>query len=73
MADSGGSWTFSFLASFCGAQAGLCLAWSETPKDMFCRVVAHFHNPSLEGAFVIQSNWYGIMLAVCIIIYPRMQ
>ena len=21
------------------AQAGLCLAWSETPKDMFCRVV----------------------------------
>ena len=22
------------------AHAGLCLAWSETPKDMFCRVVA---------------------------------
>ena len=22
------------------AQASLCLAWSETPKDMFCRVVA---------------------------------
>ena len=22
-------------------QAGLCLAWSETPEDMFCRVVAH--------------------------------
>ena len=22
------------------AQAGLCLAWSETPKDTFCRVVA---------------------------------
>ena len=22
------------------AQAGLCLAWSETPEDMFCRVVA---------------------------------
>ena len=23
------------------AQAGLCLAWSETPKDKFCRVMAH--------------------------------
>ena len=25
------------------AQAGLCLAWSETPEDMFCRVVAQLH------------------------------
>ena len=24
------------------AQAGLCLAWSETPKDTFYRVVANF-------------------------------
>ena len=24
------------------AQAGLCLAWSETPEDTFSRVVAHF-------------------------------
>ena len=23
------------------AQAGLCVAWSETPEDTFCRVVAH--------------------------------
>ena len=23
------------------AQAGLCLAWSETPEDKFLRVVAH--------------------------------
>ena len=23
------------------AQAGLCLAWSETPEDTFCHVVAH--------------------------------
>ena len=23
------------------AEAGLCLAWSETPKDTFCRVMAH--------------------------------
>ena len=22
-------------------QARLCLAWSETPEDTFCRVVAH--------------------------------
>ena len=22
-------------------QAGLCVTWSETPEDMFCRVVAH--------------------------------
>ena len=27
-----------WLASM-AAQAGLCLAWSETPKDTFCRVV----------------------------------
>ena len=25
------------------AQAGLCLAWSETPEDTFCRVVALFN------------------------------
>ena len=25
------------------AQAGLCLAWSETHKDTFCRVVAHIN------------------------------
>ena len=29
-----------WLASV-AAQAGLCLAWSETPADTFCRVVAH--------------------------------
>ena len=29
-----------WLASV-AAQAGLCLAWLVTPKDMFCRVVAH--------------------------------
>ena len=28
------------LASVAG-QAGLCLAWSETPVDMLCHVVAH--------------------------------
>ena len=25
------------------AQAGLCLAWSETPEDTFCRVVAQIY------------------------------
>ena len=25
------------------AQVGLCLAWSETPDDMFCRVVAQLN------------------------------
>ena len=28
-----------YLASV-AAQVGLCLAWSETPEDTFCRVVA---------------------------------
>ena len=27
------------------AQASLCLAWSKTPEDMFCCVVAHFVLP----------------------------
>ena len=25
------------------AQAGLCLAWSETPEDTFCRVAVHIY------------------------------
>ena len=25
------------------AQAGLCLAWSETPEDTYCRVVVHVY------------------------------
>ena len=29
-----------YLASV-AAQAGLCLAWSKTPEDTFCRGVAH--------------------------------
>ena len=28
------------LLASVAAQAGLCLAWSETPEDTFCRVVA---------------------------------
>ena len=32
----------SLMLSSVAAQAGLSLTWSETPEDMFCRVVAHF-------------------------------
>ena len=31
-----------YLASV-AAQAGLCLAWSETPEDTFCRVIAQIN------------------------------
>ena len=30
------------------AQAGLCLTWSETPEDTFCRVVAQMERLRLE-------------------------
>ena len=29
--------------AYVAAQAGLCLAWSETPEDMFCHVAAQFY------------------------------
>ena len=29
------------LLASVAAQAGLCLAWLETPEDTFCRVMAH--------------------------------
>ena len=32
-----------YLASV-AAQAGLCLAWSETPEDTLCRVVVHLYS-----------------------------
>ena len=32
----------SLMLASVAAQAGLCLAWSETPEDTFCCVVAHF-------------------------------
>ena len=35
------------------AQAGLCLAWSETPGDTFCRVVAQLHNLKEQGPFYL--------------------
>ena len=41
------------------AQAVLCMAWSETPDDMFCRVEAQLDwkdaqvNLNLSGTFVL--------------------
>ena len=39
------------------AQAGLCLAWSETPEDMFCRVVAQIktkkQRATMEDHFMV--------------------
>ena len=36
------------------AQAGLCLAWSETPEDTFCRVVAQTER-ELQDLSIIQA------------------
>ena len=33
----------SLMLAFVAAQAGLCLAWSETPKDTFCHDEAHMN------------------------------
>ena len=38
------------------AQAGLCMAWSETPEDMFCRVVAQIEYFYLTYSFVSEST-----------------
>ena len=35
------------------AQAGLCLAWWETPEDTFCRVVAHVIPSRYSGSSLI--------------------
>ena len=35
------------------AQAGLCLAWSETPEDTFCRVVAQLF---LSGIYALKTG-----------------
>ena len=32
-----------FLLAYVATQAGLCLAWLETPEDTFCRVVAQYN------------------------------
>ena len=35
------------------AQASLCLAWSETPEDTFCRVVAQLFKAATESCIVL--------------------
>ena len=37
------------------AQAGLCLAWSETPEDTFSRVVAHMNVKKEEESLEIND------------------
>ena len=41
-----------YLASV-AVQAGLCLAWSETPKDTFCRVVAQMFSVTIKAQGII--------------------
>ena len=42
------------------AQAGLCLAWSETLEDTFCRVVAHlFYDHIHEAMWEEHSGRYN--------------
>ena len=48
-------------------QAGLCLAWSETPEDMFCHVAAQLYcmygNVSMEnGTTLVPLAWYFHLL-----------
>ena len=65
------------------AQAGLCLAWSETPEDTFCRVVApililsHCSDPSLILSSSLQNVLFRMHLTKrhdvgsYILLYPR--
>ena len=46
------------------AQASLCLAWSETPEDTFCRVVAHFLVCYVQLPIEL-SAWYFVLI-VCL-------
>ena len=38
------------------AQAGLCLTWSETPKDTFCRVLAQIYACRTPGGQLFPRN-----------------
>ena len=38
------------------AQAGLCLAWSETPEDTFCHEVAHVE---IQNEQYMKRHWSG--------------
>ena len=46
-----------FLLASVAVQAGLCLAWSETPEDMFCRVVAQVDQTTLlRPCYLVVGN-----------------
>ena len=42
------------------AQTGLCQAWSETPEDTFCRVVAHIYFKKMQylviGFYILETD-----------------
>ena len=46
------------------AQAGLCLAWSETPEETFCRVVAHIFTES-ENQCTVYTMWTDVSRWKC--------
>ena len=44
-------------------QVSLCLAWSETPEDTFCHVVAHLkQHPYVSAAVFFQFKLYLLLL-----------
>ena len=48
------------------AQAGLCLAWSETPEDTFCHVVAHIDVVGRENTKRCWSRWMCRLICSCV-------
>ena len=42
------------------AQDGLCLAWSETPEDTFCRVVAHLYRSKMAFKTAVSLSTINI-------------
>ena len=50
------------------AQADLCLAWSETPENTFCRVVAHI----IKRTYKLYSGWWVKIGTLTWLIEPDM-
>ena len=50
--------------AYVAAQAGLCLAWSETPEDMLCRVVAQTYAFTLDLS-IIGTLEMRLYVSVC--------
>ena len=49
------------------AQAGLCLAWSETPEDTFCHDEAHMYLCCLTLDYEFQRN----IMYFCMLLCPK--